>query len=235
MCCPPWLQTGARPMIITAIEKQRRGRRVNIYLDGHFALSLSLAVLGQAGLYQGMALDEKAVAELRQADLRQRANEAAWRLLSYRPRSQNEMRRQLQRRGLPPELIEETMNKLIQQGLLNDEEFARYWVESRGVAGKRGRRLLSHELLTKGVDRETIQQELATLSEEEVAMEAAQRRLPGLASLDYTNFRRRLSDFLLRRGFSYEIAKQVVERCWQERSSLPQEDARKGIDSADSS
>lgn len=203
-------------MIVTAIERQRRGRRINLYLDGHFALSLSREILVQAGLHQGMTLDEKGLAELRQADLRLRAREAALRLLSYRPRSQAEMRQRLQRHGLPPDVIEEVLAHLSQQGLLNDQEFTRFWVESRGLSGKRGGRRLSQELQAKGVEREIILQELANLPEEEAALAAARQRLPRLAGLDYATFRRRLNAFLLRRGFGYDIAKHVVERCWRE-------------------
>jgi regulatory protein len=204
-------------MQITAIEKQRRRRRANVYLDGRFTFSLSFGLLTEAGLHEGDALTPQQVDSLRQADVRHQAHEAALRLLAYRPRSEAEIRQRLARRGLPPQVVQETIARLRDQGLLSDAVFARFWVETRDQSSPRGRRLLWQELSAKGIERETIRQAIAPVAEEDAALRAAQKKVRQLQGQDYPVFRRRLGDFLLRRGFPYPTVRTIVERLWLER------------------
>jgi regulatory protein len=203
-------------MLITAIAKQKRRPRVDIFVDGRLALSISVALALQSGLKHGDVVTAERLEALRQADERQRAHEAALRLLAYRPRSEAELRGRLTRRGLPPGVVQETMERLREQGLLNDDAFARYWVDARQQSSPRGRLLLRRELLAKGIGVETAAQALATVAEEEIARRAAEKKARSLHDLDYATFRRRLGQFLLRRGFSYETARALVEELWRE-------------------
>jgi regulatory protein len=204
-------------MQITAIEKQRRRRRANVYLDGRLALSLSLGLLAEAGLHEGDTLSPQQVDSLRQADVRHQAHEAALRLLAYRPRSEAEIRQRLARRGLPPQVVQETIARLHEQGLLSDAAFARFWVETRDQTSPRSRRLLWQELSAKGIEREVARQAIAPVAEEDAALRAAQKKARHLQGHDYPLFRRRLGDFLLRRGFPYSTVRTIVERLWRER------------------
>jgi regulatory protein len=203
-------------MQITAIEKQRRRRRANVYLDGRYAFSLSLELMAQAGLHEGDALSPQQVDSLRRADMRHQAQEAALRLLAYRPRSEAEMRQRLARRGLPEEVVQGTIARLHGQGLLSDAAFARFWVETRDHNSPRGHRLLWQELSAKGIGREIARQAIAPVAEEDAALRAAQKKARHLQGQDYTLFRRRLGDFLLRRGFPYPTVRTTVERLWRE-------------------
>jgi regulatory protein len=203
-------------MQITAIEKQRRRQRANVYLDGRYAFSLSLDVVAQAGLHEGDVLSPEQVDSLRQADVSHQAHQAALRLLAYRPRSEAEIRQRLARRGLPPQVVQETIARLREQGLLSDAAFARFWVEVRDQSSPRGRRLLWQELSVKGVEREIARQAIAPVAEEDAALRAAQKKARHLQGQDYSVFRRRLGDFLLRRGFPYPIVHTTVERLWRE-------------------
>ncbi len=203
-------------MQITAIEKQRRRQRANVYLDGHYAFSLGLELVAQAGLHEGDTLSPHQVDSLRQADIRHQAQGAALRLLAYRPRSEAEMRQRLTRRGLPEEVVQETIARLREQGLLSDAAFARFWVETRDQNSPRGRRLLWQELSLKGIEREIARQAIAAVAEEDAALRAAQKKARHLQGQDYALFRRRLGDFLLRRGFPYPTVRTTVERLWRE-------------------
>jgi regulatory protein len=203
-------------MQITAIEKQRRRQRANVYLDGRYAFSLSLELVTQAGLHEGDTLSPQQVDSLRQADVRHQAHQTALRLLAYRPRSEAEIRQRLVRRGLPPQIVQETIARLHEQGLLSDAAFARFWVEVRDQSSPRGHRLLWQELSAKGIEREIARQAIATVAEEDAALRAAQKKARHLQGQDYPVFRRRLGDFLLRRGFPYTTVRTTVERLWHE-------------------
>ena len=88
-------------------------------------------------------------------------------------------------------------------------------MESREQHSPRGRRLLWQELAVKGIQQETAREATAELEEEEAALRAAEQRGSRFQGLDYPTFRRRLGDFLLRRGFSYETVRTTVEKLWR--------------------
>lgn len=87
--------------------------------------------------------------------------EAAARFLEVRARSVAEVRRRLTAAGYKPDLVEGAINRLLVLGLLDDEAFARAWVESRDRARPRGERAIRQELGLKGVDRTTVDLVLA--------------------------------------------------------------------------
>ncbi len=209
-------------MIITALERQKRRQRVNVYGEGgRFLLAVGLALAQDAGLHSGMELSEAQVEALRRDDARHQAYDAAVRLLAYRPRSERELRQGLARRGIERPLIEEALTRLRGQGYLDDEAFARFWTETREATSPRSRRLIRGELLLKGVRSETAAAAVAGVEDEDAAYRAASRRLRSLPLDDFESFRSRLGGILIRRGFSYEVTRRTVERCWQEARGQP--------------
>jgi len=205
-------------VIVTAVERQQRRRRVNVFVDGRFALALGLDLAVEADLRPGRSINEDELAGLAQAEARRNARNAAQRLLTYRPRSERELRDRLARKGVAQAVIDETMQELIRQGYVNDEAYARYWRQTRDAFSPRSRRLLQSELRRKGVAAETAEEATAEVEDEDAAYRAASRRLRSLRGLDRQRFRERLGGFLTRRGFSYGVARRVIERCWEELS-----------------
>lgn len=203
---------------ITALNKQAKNeRRVNVYLDGAFAFGLSEALA--ATLRVGQVLSEAEVARLRHLDLSERTYERALRYLSYRPRSVAEVRGYLAGKGLPEDLVSETVAKLSQEGLLDDRVFARLWVENRSSFRPRGLAALRSELRRKGLDDDTIEEATEDLDEAEDAYRAAQAQALRLQGADRKTFYRRLWGYLSRRGFPYDTVRETVERLWRERSA----------------
>lgn len=201
---------------ITAIEAQKRGReRVSIFLDGRFAFSVGRGVVEEHGLHPGQLLSDSRVEELAAADLVGKCLNAALRLLSYRPRSEAEIRTRLSRR-FNGETIEGVILQLRERQMIDDVAFAVFWREARDSFSPRGRRLLKVELRHKGVDPEVIDEVLDGIDDEESAYRAAQKRGRTLAKEDYETFRRKLGAFLRRRGFSYGVVNRTTERLWQE-------------------
>jgi regulatory protein len=199
---------------ITALKVQKRNpRRVNVYLDGRYAFGL--AAIEAARLRRGQVLSDEDIEELKERDSFEKAHDRALRFLSYRPRSEAEVRRYLRGKAVSPAIEEEVIEHLTRAGLLDDLAFARYWVENRESFKPRGLRMLRYELRQKGLGDETIAQALAGLDEEEGAYRVALRRGRRLAHLDQLSFRQKLSAYLLRRGFPYGVVNPVVERAWQ--------------------
>jgi regulatory protein len=199
---------------ITELRYQKRNPdRVNVYLDGKFAFGLP--DLEAARFRPGQYLSDADIDRLRGVDAEQRAYDRAVHFLGYRPRSEAEVRQNLARAGTDGALIDRVVERLTQQGYLNDVEFARYWVDNRERFRPRGARALREELHRKGVGDEASAGLLAETDQEESAYRAGQVKAMRLAPLLEENrqdFRRRMGDFLARRGFDYEVVRRVVAR-----------------------
>jgi regulatory protein len=195
---------------ITALRFQKRNKnRVNVYIDDRFAFGL--AAIEAAHLRVGQTLNDDDVARLQRQDNVERAYERALNFLSYRPRSEAEVRRRLREKDVPDEVVEVVVERLTRAGLLDDREFTRYWVENRLQFNPRGARALRHELWEKGVPAPIIADALAGFDEKASARKTAESRARQLAHLEPRDFRRRLGAYLARRGFSYAVIEPLIE------------------------
>lgn len=149
----------------------------------------------------------------------QRCLNSAYRYLSYRARSEAELRKYLHRRGFGDEVVDRTISKLKEQGLIDDLAFAQSWRDSRLSSKPRSKSLIARELKDKNVARETIEQVIEGINDEDSAYRLGCRHLHVLAHLPYPDFQRRLSNYLAYRGFSYGIIRETVARLWQENKS----------------
>jgi len=143
--------------------------------------------------------------------------DAAYRYLSYRPRSEGEIRRWLHKRGFPNEVAEKTIARLREQNLSDDFAFAQFWKDNRLSFRPKSKRLIKKELREKEVESEIVAQVTRDIDDEEIAYKLGSSRLPSLAHLDYPDFYRRLSSYLAYRGFNYEVIKRTASLLWQER------------------
>ena len=208
---------------ITALRFQKRDKeRVNLFLDGEYAFPLPAVEAAQLRI--GQQLSEKKLEELRAIDLRSRGYNRALRFLAVRPRSQLEVRRNLQAyrpkdgRRLSASQIEWIIGGLRERQYLDDREFARFWVEQRNRFRPIAPRALRYELRQKGVDDSVAQAAIDELSDATSACEAAARsRLyRWQEETNPAHFRSKMGSFLQRRGFDWEVARDVIDRIWQE-------------------
>jgi regulatory protein len=200
---------------ITAIEAQKKNPgRVNVYLDGEFAFGLARVVA--AWLMVGQELSDEKIERLQLEDARERSFQQAMLFLSYRARSEAEIRQNLRKHEIPEPVVEHTLERLRQNGLANDKQFARAWVENRSTFRPRSRRMMTMELRQKGLDEEAVTSAIENVDDEALAYEAAQKRATRFKDLEWNEFRKKLSDFLARRGFSYSVIAPVVTRIWNE-------------------
>jgi regulatory protein len=193
-----------------------RAKRINVYVDDKFALSVTPETAKKARISVGQELGQAALKELAEKDQRQQCFNAAVRFLGYRPRSQSEIRQRLVKHGFDAAIIEKTLERLKDSGFTDDDAFARFWVENRELFSPRSRRLAKMELKRKGLEPEVIEKAVDMIDEKDSAYRAAQKRAPRLAALDYNDFRRRLGQYLGRRGFGYGIIKEITEKAWKE-------------------
>lgn len=203
---------------ITALKLQKRNKnRVSVYLDGSYSFGLSKIVA--AWLTIGQELTDEKIAELREKDRVEIALQRALNFLSYRPRSEEEVRRNLNKHGYPEDLINTIIKRLRQGRLLDDANFAELWIENRSEFRPRGRSLLRMELRQKGIPDQVIEEKLGNLDEEELAYRAAQKGARKYRRLEWQEFRRKMNGYLARRGFNYGIISIILPKVWEELES----------------
>ncbi len=199
---------------ITAITQQKRNpNRVNIYLDGIYAFPLAKIVA--AWLKLGQELSPEKIAELQAKDGVEAALQRALNFISYRPRSVAEVQRNLKKFEVAPEVIEAVVQRLQANGLLDDADFARRWVEDRAAFKPRGARALRMELRLKGMPDSLIDDAVQDIDEHALASQAAERKVRQLQGLDWETFRNKLGAHLARRGFGYDTVADVCREAWQ--------------------
>lgn len=148
--------------------------------------------------------------------------ERAWnyvlRLLSFRPRTRRELRQRLLRRGFSSELVERVVARAEEEGLVDDRAFARLYAEDRLISRPCPRRLVAAELRAKGVEPKIAQDAahaaFPELTEEELARRALAAKRARWEKLPQPVAMRRAYSFLLRRGFSPDLARKVVEEAF---------------------
>jgi regulatory protein len=201
---------------ITALKVQKRNpNRVNVFLDGEFAFGVSRIVA--AWLKVGQVLTEEKILSLQQEDAQEVAFQNALNVISYRPRSLHEVQKKLQEKGFDETVVRLVVERLKESGLVEDKEFAQAWIENRTVFRPRSRKLMALELRQKGVPDEVVQEALVESDDDEtLAYQAAIRYARRLKKLEWLEFRKKLSAYLMRRGFSFEVVSPLVRRVWKE-------------------
>jgi len=133
--------------------------------------------------------------------------------LTGQARSRSELADRLARRNVPDEVAGPLLDRFEEVGLIDDEAFARSWIDSRQRTRGLARRALAQELRRKGVDDETAREALAEVdpaSEEETARALVRKKLRSMRGLEHAVAARRLAGMLARKGYPAGLAFAVV-------------------------
>lgn len=200
---------------ITAIRRQSRHTgRVNIELDGAFAFGL--ASLLAVGLKVGQTLSAAQVDGLLAKDEVEAGYQRAVKWVARRPRSEHEIGRYLQGKGLTEAAQQAVVAQLRTSGWIDDTAFAREWVENRTACRPRGAVALRSELRRKGVPAGAIAAALTGWDETDAVYRAASKAARRYQQANCDDFHKRLSAYLARRGFQMDQIRAVVPRVWNE-------------------
>lgn len=204
---------------ITRLKKQKDEKRVNVYLDGKFAFGISLEAALKYGLEKGKVVSQEFIDNLRDEAEEEKVYNKVLRFSMLRPRSEKEIKDWFRRKKVLPGVVEPVFNRLKSAGLVEDEAFARWWAEQRAEFRQKSRRMLSMELRQKGVSREVIEKVLEEVDipdEVQLARKAAIKKVRSIVNLESNIKRKKLSEFLARRGFSWTTIKNVVDQLLKE-------------------
>lgn len=210
---------------ITSLRFQKRNQdRVNVYLDGEYAFALP--ALEAAKLRKGQFLSDTEIEQLRSLDLAAKAFDKAVRFLGSRPRSEWEIRQNLRRYRprqadpLTDEQIDGVIDRLKAHHYIDDHEFARYWIEQRNRFKPLGPRAIRYELRSKGVDARIVDSVVeAETDPTTAALTAARSRAERWLPLGEEAFKQKVSALLQRRGFNWDVIREVTQQIWQEHNT----------------
>jgi len=197
------------------LQQANDPERVGVYLDGEGAFTLAMDIAIAAGLHVGLPLSAERQEVLLDQDRIARARVAALGYLAASARTAMEIRRSLRRRGFDDAVADDVVEWARERGYVNDSEYALAYVRAR--FGGHGAARLRQDLMRRGVEREEVDAALAAVLEDadtgEAALDAAAPRWRALAGeADSRRRRQKTLEFLVRRGFSYDDAREAVER-----------------------
>ncbi|MGB3479766.1 MAG: RecX family transcriptional regulator [bacterium] len=198
-------------MKISKIEPQKKNRkRCSIFIDGEFRFGLPKEIVLQHGLYEGVEITDREIDEIVHHADKAKILERAFKILHYRERSVKELRDRLMRIGFDNSLVDEVIDELIADKTLDDERFARAFVNDYTRLKPKGNRFILSELIRKGVDREIITNLLDARDEGELIRIYIEKKT---SNLDMKNpkERQKLVRRLLVRGFTPSIVYEIIK------------------------
>lgn len=200
---------------ITQIKPQKRQGRFNIFIDGEFAFALSAEIILKEGFKVGQETSLEKISKLIKENELQTNLDKVFKFLSFRPRSKKEILVFLKKKQLGEETEGMILKKLEDLELINDLDFAEWWIEQRRTFRPKGYHFLKLELKQKGINEKVINQVLTSINKESeitLAKKVLDKKKRQLHGLPREEFKKKAFDFLLRRGFSYEITKEAIEK-----------------------
>lgn len=204
--------------IITAIEGQKQNRRrYNIFIGGKYAFAVHEDIIVKFNMLNriGTDISDEVIAEITQEEEKQKAFNYAILLLSYRARSTKEITSRLRDKGIMIDVINETIENLKKIGYIDDVEFAKVLIRDRQRIKKTGKNLIKQELLHKGISKQIINELVEGTADDndeyERAKDLATKKIYSYRKDDQMSRQRKLYGFLIRKGYSYDVASQVVK------------------------
>lgn len=216
--------------VITAVEHQKKHQgRFNIYLDGRFAFGADEDLVVNQRLIVGKKLDQEELNKLLDEAEVGKWMDKMYNFFSFRMRSEREIRDYFKIKdqklkikngeGISDLVINQVIERLKGKGLINDLEFAKAWVEARRRSKQKGVQALKTELYQKGINKEIVEEVLDhkswAISEGELARQALEKKMRSWKNLDSQLLKKKAFEFLLRRGFEYDIVKVAVENIFK--------------------
>ncbi len=202
-------------MRITKIQRQKkRASRKSVFIDGSFAFGVSDDVLLKFALHEGAELDQGTIDQILETEDEETAKQKTLRFLSIRPRSKKEIRDYLFRKEFSADIAEKVVRRLEALNMLDDLAFARMVCRDAIAKKPAGAKLLRQGLMKKGVPGPIIESVLPEFStpelELQMALKAAERQSVRIGrsskQLDSDHFRKKIVDYLIRRGFTFDTA-----------------------------
>ncbi|MCF6093149.1 RecX family transcriptional regulator [Microaerobacter geothermalis] len=202
-------------LITSVIQDKNNNHRYHLYANEEYMGSVHEDIVIKYRLIKGKSISDQDLKTMMVDDERHQVYLAALKYLGYRPRTEKEVMMYLIRKGYDEKNCRAVMARLIGEGYINDEKYAEQWIKER-MMKKKGSLLLKKELLNKGIQSEIVEQAVSCINKDkeyEQALSLAEKKITYFSNqLTSMQKKKKLGDFLLRRGFSYEMVQSVIDR-----------------------
>lgn len=203
-------------MVITSIEKQKKNEnRYNVYVDNNYCFSVDYDQIIEYGIKENCEYDNENLSDLIYKCQYGKAMNKAMMYLSKRQQSEQEIRKKLKDLMYEDGIIENVITRLKELNYINDEEFARLWIEDRNKFKPTGRKKLIQELKSKGVGDNIINNMVnnSDCDDLKIAVGIIEKKLGQMSNgLDDQKILRRIFRYLLYRGIEYETAYKAIKK-----------------------
>ncbi len=200
--------------IITSIKPQKNKKRVNVYLDDKFGFGIDLDNFVLLHLKVDQELTEEQVNEIVKKSEFQKVLDKLLMWVTLRPRSEKEIKDYFKRKKVHESLHSKLTDRLKRLELLNDEEFAKWWVDQRLSFKSKSKRDITQELRMKGIDKEIIENVLGEteIDEEKIAKDLLGKKAYKWKNLESHIARQKISQYLAGKGFGWNVIEKVVTK-----------------------
>ncbi len=196
---------------LSKIEKQKRGRKFNLYIDDILVFSIYEDTYIKFNLKKNQNIRKKELQDIFDFDQTVKANNSAYNLLGIRPRSKREMELRLGQK-FPNTIVTQVIQNLEQKQLIKDSDFCKYWVDSSNYKLK-SKRQIGYELYQKNIDQKKIQDVLSCITEEqelEKAITIVTKTKSRYSGISLVKKKQKLQNLLARKGFVWSVINKVV-------------------------
>ncbi len=199
--------------IITSIKAQKNQKRVNVNLDGSFGFGLDLENFMRLQLKVNQELMQDEINEIIKKGELQKSFDKTLRFVMTRPRSMKEVKDYFKRKEIDNTLHQNILERLEKLELLNDQKFAKWWVEQRLEFKHKSKKDITFELRQKGIDTNTIKNVLddSEMDELKIAKELIVKKEYKWKRYDEDVRKQKMSQYLAGKGFSWDIVKSVID------------------------
>lgn len=202
---------------ITDIQvKNNNIKRRKIYIDQQLFIEIDDTIVSELDLYIGKEVTDHLIDIIQQKEALTKAKNDSIRFLSYRPRSEWEIKNKLKDKKYQSEIIEKTIHLLKEKNMVNDREFSRMWIKDRLTNKPLGKLRLRKELYNKGIRRELIENTIHSFfqkeeDELELAYQLIRQKKDSLQLKNIQLEPKKIINLLKNRGFSYHVINHIYE------------------------
>ncbi len=200
-------------VIITKLSAQQRPGRYNLFLDNHYAFSVSERTVAEFVLLKGKELTDEEINKIQEFDTNAKASDLAAKYLSYEMRTVYEVLQYLKKKGISLEAAQNAVDELVSLGYLNDEQYAQLFIKQNLNIGNEGPRSIQNKLAKKGIGNDIIENELEKIDEDswiDPGVKAVKSLTNKVGSVSKTELEQKIRTKLMTRGFNSDMISSVI-------------------------
>ena len=200
---------------ITKIEIQKKNKeRVNLFLDGEYAFSLSVELVYKEGLKTKDEIDSQKLKVLAERESLIRCKNSALRIIEKSYKTEKEVRDKLILKGYEENSINKSIEFLKEYNFINDSNYTKAFISDK--LKSQGSQKIKYTLIQKGISKDKIEEELSNLNKENeknIALNLAKKKLDIIKKKENDNFKisGKLYRYLISKGYGYDVTSEVVK------------------------